>query len=186
MSKKPTVLLVDDDPGVLAAMRHVLADAYNVVTTTVPTQVLGLVEKEKPDVLVSDVEMPLLQGTQLIALVRLAYPDVVRILLTGDTSLASALNAINEGEVYRYLLKPLKIQELRETVALAVARREELRALTEVGLAAARRERLLAQLEREHPGITDVPPADRPHAVDPAAARATLAWLGERGWTGVS
>jgi DNA-binding NtrC family response regulator len=184
MSASHTILVIDDDAQILAMLQHVLSSTYRVVTTTDPTQVLALIEKERPDVLMSDVEMPQLSGTALVALVRLAHPDVVRILLTGDSSLDSAVKAINEGEVFRYLLKPWKLQELRETLALAVARREELRVVTEVGLAAARRERLLADLEREHPGITDAPAAGEPYVLDGSVARATVNRLARHGWVG--
>ena len=152
-----TLLLVDDEPAILAALRRTLrGENYRILTTSDPTEVLGILERERVDLLVSDIDMPQMSGVELVAQVRRAHPDVVRILLTGRGSLDTALRAINDGEVYRYLQKPWDDTEIRETIFQAIQRLEELRRAAAASRASARRKALLDELEREHPGILDV------------------------------
>jgi DNA-binding NtrC family response regulator len=175
----PTVLVVDDDEAVLSALRRALGGAgVRVLTTPDPLAVLWTIGREQVDVLISDLEMPAMTGLALIKRVRREFPDVVRILLTGAASLSSALDAINEGEVFRFLTKPWEGSELRRTVADALARREELRRASEAEAGRERRRALLAALEQEHPGITQVPAPGEAHVVDPQGAVRTLAALG--------
>ena len=149
-----TVLLVDDEPHVLAALRRTLrAPELRVLTAGDAAEALRVVAEGQVDVLVSDIDMPGMSGIELIREVRRRYPSIVRLLLTGDASLESALDAINHGEVYRYLLKPWKAAELRQTLADAVARLHELRAAARASTQVSAREQMLAELEREHPGI---------------------------------
>ncbi len=152
-----TVLLVDDEPRILAALRRTLrAERYRILTTSDPTEVLTLIEKEHVDVLISDIDMPEMSGAELVSLVRNKFPMVVRILLTGRGSLDSAMKAINDGEVFRYLTKPWDELELRSTIAQAAMRLEELRRVAAADQAIVRRDQLRAELEREHPGISTV------------------------------
>src|SRR5512142_3026871 len=88
-----TVLIVDDEPEILNTLRRQLrGDGYRMLTTTSPTEALTLVASGEVD--------------ELVAAIRRDHPAVVRLLLTGDSSLESALDAINRGEVFRYLTKP--------------------------------------------------------------------------------
>jgi FixJ family two-component response regulator len=97
-----------------------------------------------------------MSGVELVARVRREHPDVVRVLLTGDASVESALRAINDGEVHRYLTKPWNKAELRETIRQTVDRLGELRRAAAADRRAALGARLIAALEREHPGIAQV------------------------------
>jgi response regulator RpfG family c-di-GMP phosphodiesterase len=179
-SGKPvTVLLVDDEPLVLVALRRTLVpDGYRLVETTDPTRALDIVEREDVDIVISDVDMPNLTGVDLVAQIRQKRPSVVRLLLTGGATLASALTAINQGEVFRYLTKPWDPADLRKTVKEAVARLHELRLKAETGLAVGRRTKLHQALEDAYPGITRVPAQDGEYAIDQAAVAAALEALG--------
>jgi len=128
---------------------------YRVVVTTDPREVIGLVGREKADILISDVEMPELSGLELVARARDEHPDVVRILLTGNASVDVALEAINRGEVFRFVTKPWVREDLLEIVRDAEAKRASNREMGMVS-AAERRKQILAALELEHPGITEV------------------------------
>lgn len=174
---RATVLLVDDDPLVLVALRRTLSQMeLRVLETTDPTQALDIIATEGVDVLLSDVGMPILGGIELLAQVRQHHPRVIRLLLTGGTNLASALEAINRGEVFRYLTKPWEPEDLRRALEEAVLRIEELRARAVNGAVAERRSRLLAELEEAYPGVTRVAPGD--HVIDQAAVAQALADLG--------
>ena len=161
------ILIVDDEPEVLESLRRLLRnEPYRVVTTTSPHEALTLLAANPFDVLISDIDMPEMSGVELIKRARAAHPEVVRILLTGGASLDSALSAINEGEVHRYLTKPWQKQELRETLRATVARLEELRRASAAAHQASLRERIRLELEREHPGITVVEKQDGAYAID--------------------
>lgn len=150
----PTVLLVDDEPEVLDGLRRTLRrEPYQLEATTSPLEALAILASKHVDVVVSDLDMPELPGTELVARIRRDHPEVVRILLTGDASLDSALRAINEGEVHRYLTKPWDNDELRATLRDALARLDELRRTAVAGATADASRRIAAELERAHPGI---------------------------------
>ncbi len=156
-----TVLLVDDEQNILSALeRGLRGEGFRIVTTSDPTQAMDMIRREKVDILVSDIQMPRLSGLQLVSLVRRAFPDVIRILLTGTGTLDAAMAAINEGEVYRFIAKPWEPQALRETLRGAAERASELRELSTAAGSAERRALLLADLEREHPGISRVERTD--------------------------
>jgi two-component system, probable response regulator PhcQ len=154
VSTPHTILLVDDEPRVLDALRRTLRDSgYRLLTARDGHEALGIIAAGGVDVLVSDIDMPGMSGIELVKEVRRRHPDVVRLLLTGDASLESALEAINDGEVYRYLVKPWKTTELRTILADAFARLAELRAAARASVRVSARERMLDELEGEHPGI---------------------------------
>jgi DNA-binding NtrC family response regulator len=171
-----TILLVDDEPRVLDALRRTLREpSYRLMTASNGREALSLIAAGGVDVLVSDIDMPGMNGIELVKEVRRHHPDVIRLLLTGDASLDSALEAINDGEVYRYLVKPWKNAELRQTVQDALARLAELRAASRAGLRGTAREHMLRELESEHPGIRTVSLEDGVYWLDAgqAAAAAT-------------
>jgi DNA-binding NarL/FixJ family response regulator len=117
----PSVLIVDDEPEVLAGMRAALfREPYEVVGASDSGEALAILEATSIDVLISDEKMPGMQGSELLARVRREYPSVVRILLTGHASVASAVKAINDGAVFRYLLKPFPANGLAETLREAL------------------------------------------------------------------
>jgi DNA-binding NtrC family response regulator len=151
------ILAIDDDPECLSALRRALSGiGYPVLTTEDADQVFAMLRDKPVDVLISDIDMPAMNGVELIRRVRAAHPDVVRVLLTGQGTFDSARRAINDGEVYRFLEKPFDVRNLRQVVLEAIARRRELAQNSLVGVQAERRSMLLAHLEKEHPGITVV------------------------------
>ena len=107
-------------------------------------------------VLVSDYEMPEMTGAQLAGHARRVRPETVRILLTGKRTLETAIDGINQGEIFRFLNKPFDNDELRRDVAAAVERNQELLALSGDRERRERRERLRAALEAEYPGISRI------------------------------
>jgi DNA-binding NtrC family response regulator len=152
-----SVLLVDDEPMILSALSRLLRNhGYRVLTTTMPTEVAGILEKEKVEVLLSDIDMPKMKGTVLMAQIRSRFPEVVRILMTGRGSMDSVIQAINEGEVYRYLLKPFKEEELLSVLREATSRLKELRRASAVAVIVARRNEICAALELQYPGLSQV------------------------------
>ena len=125
---KPTVLLVDDDEGVLhglaRALRH---QPYRLHTARSAEEAIWAMKSGRVDVIVSDETMPGMPGSDLLAWSAGAFPDVVRIMLTGNATTATAIRAINEGAVYHFFTKPCDVVQLAITIRKALEHRESLR-----------------------------------------------------------
>ncbi len=118
--ERDTILLVDDEENILKALYRLLRrEGYNLITTTSPREALKIVQKEPVAVVVSDQRMPEMTGTELLAEIKAIKPDIVRIILTGYADMTSALEAINQGEVFRFVSKPWNDGELRSTLRQA-------------------------------------------------------------------
>lgn len=172
---KGTVLLVDDEPMILSALRRQIRNAgYRVLAAGSPQEALSILEREHVEVLVSDIDMPQMSGTALVAQVRQRHPDVVRILMTGRGSLESATRAINDGEVHRYLMKPFDEATLIGVIRESFARRQELSRASAASLSAARIERVRAELDNEFPGLCSVSLVEGCYLIDVSALEAAV------------
>jgi putative nucleotidyltransferase with HDIG domain len=119
---QPGVLFVDDEVNILKSLARLFrAEPVRVFTASSAAEALALVAAERIQVVVSDQRMPGTTGVRLLAQIRECRPDVVRILLTGHTEIAIAIEAINQGEIFRLLTKPWNDDELRATVRQALA-----------------------------------------------------------------
>lgn len=158
MTKKWLVACIDDDEDMLASVSRTLRrePTLEVRTTTNHQELLEWVHHEEIAVIVSDYEMPEITGAQLAGLVKRVRPETVRILLTGRRTLDTAIDGINQGEVFRFLQKPFDDKQLRTAVLEGVQRHDELMALSGERERRERRQQLIAALESEYPGITRV------------------------------
>lgn len=119
--KPGTVLIVDDEPRVLDGLRLALRpDRHTVMTAGSSEDALSLVQDSKFDVLIVDEHMPGGCGSDFIAQAYGIDPYGVRIVLSGRPTLEAALRAVNEGNVFRILCKPVPGDELRSVVRLAI------------------------------------------------------------------
>ncbi len=101
------ILLVDDEPGVLAGYARTLHREFEVDTAVGGELGLEAIRGRGPyATVISDMRMPGMSGAQFLAKARQSAPDTVRMLLTGYTDLSAAMDAINEGNIYRFLTKP--------------------------------------------------------------------------------
>jgi two-component system probable response regulator PhcQ len=151
------IMLVDDDPTSLLTVAAILrAGPYDLVEFSDALAAADAFEAESFDVLITDYKMPGLDGLALVRRARLVRPDSIRMMLTGLGDYEVARNAINQGEVYRFMTKPLDDLELTVNTRLAC---EHLALVREVAALRAEmrlRDRLLNHLERRNPGITKV------------------------------
>jgi response regulator RpfG family c-di-GMP phosphodiesterase len=105
--RPPRLLCVDDEPGILSSLRRLFrAKGYEVLTAESGQAGLATLETEMVDVVISDMRMPEMTGAQFLEHVRVRWPDTMRLLLTGYADIQSILDAINRGEIYRYITKP--------------------------------------------------------------------------------
>ncbi|MCX5742473.1 MAG: response regulator [Proteobacteria bacterium] len=165
---KYTIVCVDDDPDMLAAVVRALRPVgYEILQTSNPVEALDLVALRDVAVLVSDYEMPEMNGVDLAAAARRVRPETVRVLMTGRKSLDTAVDGINQGEIFRYVQKPFELRTLRKAVEDAVERHVALLASAAEHEVLTRRERLATELEEEYPNITKVVHTDGVYEVPP-------------------
>lgn len=116
------ILLVDDEINVLNAFTRHLRKDFDMRTALGAQEGLGFIQEEGPfAVVVSDLKMPGMDGIQFLAKVRELYPDTLRIMLTGHADLNVAIEAINSGEVFRFLVKPCSVENLKKNILDAIA-----------------------------------------------------------------
>lgn len=116
---KPTVLIVDDEKPVLKSIRRLLfADDYNILLANSGEEALELFIDEKNDIdtIVSDQHMPNMQGVELFEEIQKIDKNCSRILLSGHIDIELLRNAVNNGEVYRFVAKPWEDDELRMAI----------------------------------------------------------------------
>jgi response regulator RpfG family c-di-GMP phosphodiesterase len=115
-----SILLVDDEIAILDGLRRQLRKRFDVHTANSGAEALELLTSVQVAVVVSDMRMPQMDGATFLAHVRARYPEVVRILLTGQTDTQAAIKAVNEGQIYRFLTKPCPSDVLLDDIGSAV------------------------------------------------------------------
>jgi len=119
------ILVVDDEEIVLSALRETLRrQNYDVVVTSNPTAALAELRNGPFAVVIADQRMPLVSGLELLDQARQIQPHATRILMAGVVSLGTVIDAINQGEIYRFIVKPWLREELLVTIRNAVQRHE--------------------------------------------------------------
>jgi FixJ family two-component response regulator len=117
------VLLVDDEPAVLAGLARILRGRYAVLTAESAAAGLDLLAAPDAEVavVVSDMRMPRMDGAAFLARARHVSPRTVRLVLTGYAELGAAIAAVNDGQIFRFLTKPCPAPRLVAAVDDAVA-----------------------------------------------------------------
>ncbi|APU30102.1 two-component system response regulator [Ectopseudomonas alcaliphila JAB1] len=140
MSAPVRILFVDDEERILRSLALQFRRHYEVLTESDPLRALQRLREEHIHVLVSDQRMPQMSGAQLLAEAREIAPNTLRILLTGYSDLDAAVEALNNGGIFRYLTKPWDQQEmaftLRQAAELAVRQAQPLQAVASEKLSA--------------------------------------------------
>jgi putative two-component system response regulator len=121
MDERACVLFVDDEQNVLNALRRLFVDQeIEVMTVTEPARGLEILERNHISVVVSDNLMPGMSGIEFLQRAKIIAPDTVRVMLTAHANVQSAMDAINKGEVLRFVVKPWDNEELKEVVANSI------------------------------------------------------------------
>jgi diguanylate cyclase (GGDEF)-like protein len=113
---KCSLLVVDDEPYILATLASLLSAEFEVVTADSAAAAQKLFGQRDIDLILTDQRMPSVSGVQLLEWVRRNHPKTVRLLMTGFAELEEAVEAINRAEVFRYLFKPWRAEELLEVL----------------------------------------------------------------------
>jgi response regulator RpfG family c-di-GMP phosphodiesterase len=116
------ILLVDDDNSILDGYRRSLGREFLMETAQGGQQALKLAAENGPyAVVVSDMRMPGMDGIQLLSKIKALAPDTIRVMLTGNADMDTAINAINEGSIFRFLNKPCSKEVMAKTLTAALA-----------------------------------------------------------------
>ncbi|MCE5313092.1 MAG: response regulator [Nitrospiraceae bacterium] len=117
------ILCVDDEPSVLNALKRVFMDEdYTFLTAQSGREGIEILKAENPQIIISDYRMPEMNGIDFLRQVREISPETVRIVLSGYADTASIVEAINEGQIYKFIPKPWNDDEIKVTVSNAVER----------------------------------------------------------------
>ena len=151
------VLIVDDERSVLNAIQRTLRkEPYTLLTAESAAEGLKILDARDLNLVVSDYNMPEMNGLEFLRMIRTRHPHILTIMLTGQAELQIAVQAINEAGVYKFIQKPWNNEDLRITLR---------RALESIDLANERdrllqkvksRDAILQDLEKKFPGITKV------------------------------
>ena len=114
-----TLLIVDDEPDVLDSLRHLFRRQYRVLTASGGEEALALLGQNSVELILSDQRMPGMSGDALLSRAREIYPDAIRLLFTGYADIQAVIHAVNEGGIFRYILKPWDPLELEAIVRQA-------------------------------------------------------------------
>lgn len=132
MTKSHAVLIVDDEPDVLFSLTGLLRRDFQVYTATSGQDALEIMRQHPVHVIMTDQRMPAMTGAELMENVRLTYPDAVRIIFTGYADTRAVVDAINSGELYRYITKPWDPDDLIEVLKDAAQRYDAMAAQAEI------------------------------------------------------
>lgn len=120
-----TLLFVDDEPNILSSLRRLFRPlGYRVLTAESGEEGLSILAEERVDLVISDMRMPAMNGAQFLEQVRMRSPDTVRILLTGYADVGAIVEAINKGQIYRYVAKPWEDNDIVIGVRHALERQQ--------------------------------------------------------------
>ena len=115
--KNKTVLFVDDEISILKTLTRLLRNEdYHLLTATSAQQGLELLSQHCVNIVVSDMRMPNVSGTEFLEQVKLDYPNVSRMIMSGYADLESVFNAINHGDISQFVSKPWNNDTLKKVI----------------------------------------------------------------------
>lgn len=124
MSERIRILCVDDEPNVLRAIKRIFLDYdYEIFAASSGEEGLRILQEKSPvQIVMSDYRMPGFNGVDFLSRVCEQWPDTVRIVLSGYADTAAVVDAINKGQIYKFLPKPWNDDEMRTAIANAIER----------------------------------------------------------------
>jgi response regulator RpfG family c-di-GMP phosphodiesterase len=126
MTETPfAILFVDDEANILSSLNRLFRPlGYQIFTAESGAKGLEILQQHTIDLVVSDMRMPVMNGAQFLEKVRESWPDTVRILLTGYAEIGATIDAINKGQIYRYISKPWEDNDITLTIKHALLQKK--------------------------------------------------------------
>ncbi len=151
------ILIVDDEPDVLNTLQDTLIEGgYEVETASDGQEALRKMEVFPAEVILSDYMMSGIDGIELLKKIKQSYPHVIPIILTGRDDLEVSFKAINQGGIFRFLLKPWDTEELYMTIHTALQYYDLILENKRLAKTVKKQQSLLEEIEKKYPGITIV------------------------------
>lgn len=121
------VLFVDDEPNILESLKRLFrAEPFWLMFAFSGPNALDVLESHKISVIVSDMRMPIMDGVTFLRKAKKMDPDAVRVILSGYADKQTVMRAVEDGDIWRFVVKPWNNEDLIETVRKAVARHESI------------------------------------------------------------
>lgn len=118
---KDRILLVDDEVNILRSYQRTLRNVFQFDVASSGKQALEMIELNKPySVVISDMQMPEMNGVELLSIIKERYPETVRMMLTGNSDQQTAIDAVNIGDIFRFLNKPCSNDNLIEAIKAGI------------------------------------------------------------------
>ena len=114
--EKTRILYLDDEENNLTSFKATFRRDYKIFTTTSPNEAVKILGENDIHIVISDQKMPNLSGVEFFELINPDFPEPIRMLLTGYADIEAVIDAINKGQVYKYISKPWNVQELKITI----------------------------------------------------------------------
>ena len=154
MSLQHAVLVVDDDPDARESLCRLIQRAgFACFAAEDGAQALGILSREKVEVILADYDMPGMDGTELLNAVAVSHPHVSRMLLTARQDMEVAVRALNTGQAYRFLNKPCRASELLTAIHFAVEAADQHAATERLAARLKVVDAILAEVRRRHPKL---------------------------------
>ncbi|OGL46454.1 MAG: hypothetical protein A2161_02445 [Candidatus Schekmanbacteria bacterium RBG_13_48_7] len=155
--KTPRLLLVDDEENILNSLNRALrGENYQILTARNAVEAINVMVQSGAEMVITDYQMPGISGIELLKEIKTRWPDTIRCLITGQADLDGAIEAINEGRIYRFILKPWNNEELRLIISQALKYQDLLKENQKLLKTLTAQEKLLKKIEMENPGITQI------------------------------
>ena len=151
------VLIVDDEPTITNLLKDVFSsEPYGILSADSAEEALSLLDREPVDVVISDEKMPGMSGTEFLTVVRQKYPDTIRMILSGHANFESAIQAINEGEIYRFFTKPCNVFDLALTIREALKKKDLMEEIQRLVKMVKEQATYIEALEKEYTDMTQI------------------------------
>ena len=156
MENPRAVLLVDDDPDALDALQQVIErSGVTCHKADNGPEALNLLREQQVQVVISDHDMPGMDGVELLKIIATRYPTVCRILLTARRDAETSVRAINIAQAYRFISKPCRANDLLTTLYFAFEGAEREAENRRLAAQLRRAQALLTEVRRRAPGVVE-------------------------------
>jgi DNA-binding NtrC family response regulator len=154
---KHTILVVDDEEDILELMTSALMNKdHTILTAKSGEEALEKLKAHEVNLVISDQQMSSMDGLSLLKKIKLEYPDIITIMLTGYAKVDTAMDAINEAGVYKFFAKPCSMKNLQAAVSRALELKHLIVDRDILFEKIKGKEAVYKECERRHPGITHV------------------------------
>ncbi|MFH2066304.1 MAG: response regulator [Pseudomonadota bacterium] len=151
---RPCILVVDDEQVILDLAANTLKKYdYQVITAGSGEEGLDMLIRHPVDLIISDQRMGGISGIEFLKIVKKEYPNIITIMLTGFAETETAMRAVNEAGIYKFIVKPWNIADFRNTVERAMELQHLISEKDALMKKLALQKKILQKIKKEYPDI---------------------------------